>query len=59
MQFQSYVFIFGFLPIVFLLYSLTRTTVLSKWVIVVSSVIFYGWEEPWFVLPMAATGLVD
>ncbi len=59
MQFQSYVFVFGFLPIVFILYSLTRTNILSKWVIVVSSVIFYGWEEPWFVVPMAATGLVD
>lgn len=59
MQFQSYVYICIFLPLVFFLYSLTRTSVLSKWVIVISSVIFYGWQEPWFVIPMLATGVVD
>jgi alginate O-acetyltransferase complex protein AlgI len=59
MQFQSYTYLFVFLPIVFFLYSLTRTNVLSKWLIVVSSVIFYGWQEPWFVVPMLATGFVD
>ena len=59
MQFQSYPFIFVFLPLVFCLYSLTRISVLSKWVIVISSLIFYGWQQPWFVIPMLATGLVD
>ena len=59
MQFQSYVYLCIFLPVVFLLYSLTRTNVLSKWVIVSSSVIFYGWVEPWFVIPMLTTGIVD
>ena len=59
MQFQSYTFLFVFLPIVFFLYSITRTNVLSKWVIVVGSVIFYGWREPWFVVPMLSSGIVD
>jgi D-alanyl-lipoteichoic acid acyltransferase DltB (MBOAT superfamily) len=59
MQFQSYTFVFLFLPIVFCLYSLTRTNVLSRWIIVISSLIFYGWVQPWFVIPMLATGLVD
>jgi alginate O-acetyltransferase complex protein AlgI len=59
MQFQSYTFLFVFLPIVFFLYSITRTNVLSKWVIVVGSVIFYGWQEPWFVIPMLSSGIVD
>jgi len=59
MQFQSYTFLFVFLPIVFFLYSITRSNVLSKWVIVVSSLIFYGWQEPWFIAPMLATGLLD
>ena len=57
MQFQSYTFVFVFLPLVFCLYSLTRTNVLSKWIIVISSLIFYGWAQPWFVIPMLATGL--
>lgn len=59
MQFQSYTFLFVFLPIVFFLYSITRTNVLSKWVIVVGSIIFYGWREPWFVIPMLSSGIVD
>ncbi len=59
MQFQSYTFVFLFLPIVFFLYSLTRTSVLSKWIVVVSSIIFYGWQTPWFVIPMLATGILD
>jgi D-alanyl-lipoteichoic acid acyltransferase DltB (MBOAT superfamily) len=59
MYFNSYVYVLAFLPLVFFLYSITRTHVLSKWVIVVSSIIFYGWKEPWFVVPMLASGIVD
>jgi D-alanyl-lipoteichoic acid acyltransferase DltB (MBOAT superfamily) len=59
MQFQSYTFVFVFLPLVFCLYSFTRTNVLSKWIIVISSLLFYGWQQPWFVVPMLFTGLLD
>ncbi len=59
MQFQSYSFVFIFLPLVFCLYSLTRTNVLSKWIIVLASLIFYGWQTPWFVIPLLATGILD
>lgn len=59
MYFNSYVYVLVFLPLVLLLYSVTRTNVLSKWLIVVSSIIFYGWKEPWFVIPMLSSGAVD
>jgi len=59
MYFNSFLYVFLFLPIVLLLYSLTREHVVSKYIIVIASLIFYGWKQPWFVVPMLATGLVD
>jgi D-alanyl-lipoteichoic acid acyltransferase DltB (MBOAT superfamily) len=51
MLFNSYVFIFAFAPIVFAgTFALGRfgRSVQFAWLIV-SALIFYGWQEPWFV----------
>jgi len=42
MYFNSFLYVFAFLPLVFLLYAITLKHILSKYIVVVSSVIFYG-----------------
>ena len=57
MVFTSNIFLFYFLPIVLVVYYLLprrRNSILT-----ISSYIFYGWWEPWFVLLMVASTLLD
>src|SRR5262245_2684026 len=57
MQFNSFEFLI-FFAIVFPLYcALNR-----RWqnhMLLVASYVFYGWVEPWFLIPMAATTAAD
>jgi alginate O-acetyltransferase complex protein AlgI len=59
MQFNSFEYLFAFLPIVVTLYWIFRTSVISKYVVFVGSCIFYGWIHPWFLIPMFGSTIVD
>lgn len=57
MVFTSHVFLFYFLPVVLLLYYL-----LPRWrngFLTCASYVFYGWWEPWFVLLMMFSTVLD
>lgn len=58
MVFSSYIFLFGFLPLVLALYYFAprrgRNALLT-----VASYIFYGWSNPAFMLLMLASTLID
>lgn len=56
MLFSSIVFLFYFLPIVLVLYYLLRFSVtLKNLLLMVASLFFYAWGEPWFVFIMLAS----
>lgn len=59
MQFNSFEYLFLFLPIVVAIYSLFRTSIINKYVIFVASCVFYGWVHPWFLIPMFASAFAD
>lgn len=57
MVFTTHIFVFYFLPVVLLIYYLLpgyRNAFLT-----LSSYIFYGWWQPWFVLLMMTSTIVD
>lgn len=58
MVFSSYLFLFWFLPLALGLYYLCPHRA-RQGVLVVLSYLFYGWANPWFVLLMAFSTLVD
>nr|WP_154892949.1 MBOAT family protein [Paenibacillus xylanexedens] len=56
MLFSSVVFLFYFLPLVLGLYYILRFSVtLKNMLLLVASLFFYAWGEPWFVLIMLAS----
>jgi D-alanyl-lipoteichoic acid acyltransferase DltB (MBOAT superfamily) len=59
MQFNSFEYLFFFLPLVVGLYSAFRTSVINKYIIFVASCLFYGWVHPWFLVPMFASAFMD
>lgn len=59
MVFSSLIFIFLFLPIVLVLYYLSPTVTLKNWLLVIASVIFYAWGEPFWVILLLASATVD
>jgi len=63
MVFSSYIFLFFFLPLTLALYYALpfswRGVYLRNGFLTVASYLFYGWQEPWFVLLMMASTLVD
>jgi len=58
MVFSSMTFIYCFLPVVFLLYFASKNIAWRNAVLLVSSLVFYSWGEPTFVILMIATSLV-
>ena len=58
MVFRKPIFLFGFLPIVLILYYACPKR-LKNTVLLMMSLIFYAWGEPKFVFLMAATILID
>lgn len=58
MVFSKPIFLFGFLPIVLILYYACPKR-LKNTVLLMMSLIFYAWGEPKFVFLMAATILID
>ncbi len=58
MVFSSAVFLLAFLPIVFVCNSLIKKEY-SNYLLLVSSLIFYAWGEPYLVLLMIASVIVN
>jgi alginate O-acetyltransferase complex protein AlgI len=59
MQFNSFEYLFLFLPIVVTLYSIFRTSIINKYIVFAASCIFYGWVHPWFLIPMFGSAFAD
>ncbi|AWB45607.1 membrane-bound O-acyltransferase family protein [Paenibacillus sp. CAA11] len=56
MLFSSVVFLFYFLPVVLVLYYALRfSLILKNIILLIFSLFFYAWGEPWFVLIMLAS----
>ncbi|MCR5209408.1 MAG: MBOAT family protein [Lachnospiraceae bacterium] len=58
MVFSSSIFLFAFLPVIFICNSLVKKE-FSNYVLLVSSLIFYAWGEPYLVLLMIASIVVN
>lgn len=63
MVFSSHIFLFYFLPFVLLFYYLLPFTwkglYLRNAFLTISSYIFYGWSEPWFIILMITSTVID
>ena len=60
MLFSSIVFLFYFLPVVLILYYIIKGSKLLKNILLlVASLFFYTWGEPWFVLIMIASIILN
>lgn len=59
MVFSSLVFIFLFLPLVLILYYASPSLKLKNWILVISSIIFYAWGEPVWVILLLMSATVD
>jgi len=55
--FTSHIFLFYFLPLVLLAYYLLPRG--RNWFLTIVSYVFYGWWEPWFVLLMMFSTVLD
>ena len=51
MVFNSYVYIFVFLPLVFISYQILRTSRYANHLITAASIVFYAWNVLWYVAP--------
>jgi len=55
MLFQSQIYVLLFLPLtVALYYAAARSPVLRQWVLIVASLVFYGWWDPRFIILVVA-----
>ena len=60
MAFQSFEYIFGFLPALLALYLIVRRSrIASTIVLVVGSGIFYAWRTAWWLVPLIVAATVD
>lgn len=59
MVFSSLIFLYVFLPITFLLHYLAKTLKMKNIVLMILSVFFYAWGEPFYVILMLFTTLVN
>ena len=60
MIFQSFEYVFGFLPALLVVYLLVRRSrVASNVVLVVGSAIFYAWRTVWWLAPLIVAATVD
>ena len=60
MEFNSYIYIFAFLPTVFVLYFvLSKYVFLSNILLILSSVIFYCWIVFWYFIPLLVSATID
>lgn len=59
MLFSSMTFLFLFLPIVFILHSITRDVKLKNYLLAAASLLFYAWGEPLYVLLMIFSIIIN
>ena len=59
MVFSSAVFLFAFLPIVFILHTAIRNTTVRNILLIVASLLFYAWGEPAYILLLLLSILVN
>ena len=59
MLFNTYEFIFLFLPIVFVLFWVSKSVRSKLYILTCSSYIFYGYWNPWFVFLMLGSSCLD
>jgi len=59
MTFNSYVFLFVFLPSVIAVYSLLRETRYVNWFLAAASLMFYGFAGPIYLVPLLFTCVFD
>ena len=59
MVFSSAVFLFAFLPVVFLVHTVIRNTTARNVLLIVASLIFYAWGEPVYVVLLLASILIN
>lgn len=59
MVFSSLIFIFLFLPIVLAVYYSTSSIYVKNWILVISSILFYAWGEPVWVVLLLLSATVD
>lgn len=57
--FSSLIFIFLFLPLVLALYYVIPSLYIRNWILVISSIIFYAWGEPIWVVLLLMSATVD
>lgn len=59
MVFSSAVFLFAFLPVVFILHTVIRNTTARNVLLIAASLIFYAWGEPVYVVLLLASILIN
>ena len=59
MLFNTYEFIFLFLPIVFVLFWVSKSVRSKLYILTCSSYIFYGYWNPWFIFLMLGSSCLD
>ncbi|MFI3312708.1 MAG: MBOAT family O-acyltransferase [Eubacteriales bacterium] len=59
MVFSSLVFLYGFLPLCFVLYFIRPSIRYRNWVLVVLSLLFYAWGEPIYVVLLMVSALLN
>lgn len=59
MYFQSFEYLFCFLPIMWIGYFLTRRTNLRQVVLIIGGYLFYAWGQPWIAWLLFASTSVD
>ena len=59
MTFNSYIFLFVFLPSVIAVYSLVRETRFVNWFLSAASLVFYGFAGPIYLVPLLFTCIFD
>ena len=59
MVFSSLIFLFLFLPAVLILYYTFESLKVRNWILVVSSILFYAWGEPVWVILLLLSATVD
>lgn len=58
MLFSSLTFLFGFLPILLILYFIIKNRKYKNVVLLIFSLLFYAWGEPKYILLMLLTILI-
>ncbi|CAM3384249.1 MBOAT family O-acyltransferase [Marinicrinis lubricantis] len=58
MVFSSLVFLYVFLPVLFLLYFSFKHTGYRNWILIIASFLFYAWGEPVWVSLLAVSALI-